>query len=81
MRDLDRVLRCPSCSKLSHLPANVAEDVKAGGRLDEANDLSNSDSKLFKKTATTQSINSLHQESFPEDGDIRMNEIQCKAVL
>ena len=78
VRDLDRVFRCPI---LSHLRASTAEGAKAGAALDKPKDPCSSDSKLFKKTATTRSISNLYQESFRKDEDMQMNETQCKAVL
>jgi hypothetical protein len=81
IRDLDRVFLCPSCPKFSHRPTNISEDVKAGDVPDEAKDSSNSDSKLFKKTAITWSVSNLRPRSLHENGNVRTKEIQCKSVL
>ena len=81
IRDLDRAFLCPLCPKFNRRLINISEDVKAGDVPDEAKDSSNSDSKLLKKTAITQSISNLHPGSFHENGDMRTNEIQCKSVL
>ena len=56
IRDLDRAFLCPLCPKLSRLPTVASEDVRAGDVEDEAKASSDSDSKLLKKTAITQSI-------------------------
>jgi hypothetical protein len=81
IRDLDRVFLCPLCPKFNRQLTNISKDVKAGDVPNEAKDSSNSDSKLLKKTAITQSISNLHPGSFHEHGDMRTNEIQCKSVV
>lgn len=81
IRDLDRVFLCPLCLKFSRRPTISSEDVKAGGVEDEAEDSSNSDSKLLKKTAINNSISTLHLGHCQENGDMRTNGIQCKSVL
>ena len=81
IRDLDRAFLYPLCPEFSLRPTIISEDVNAGGIEDEARDSSNSDSKLLRKTAINNSISNLHQEARHKNGDIRMNEIQCKSVL
>ena len=81
IRNLDRAFICPLCPKFSHRPTISSEDVKAGDGEEEAKDSSNSDSTRLRKTAINISIANLHLEARHKNGNMRMNEIQCKSVL
>ena len=81
IRNLDRAFVCPLCPKFNHRPTISSEDVRAGDGEDEAEDSSNSDSTCLRKTTMDNSIANLHLETSHENGDMRMNEIQCKSVL
>ena len=81
IRNLDQAFICPLCRKFSHRPTIGSEDVKAGDAEDEAKNSPNSDSIRLRKTTINNSIANLHLEERHKNGDMRMNEIQCKSVL